>query len=148
MLTVHVRISDAATGKPTPVRLRLVDAGGVCRMPFGRQAEFALGPGEEVGGQVRLGDTAFAYIDGVCEVQLPPGPIRVEVHKGPEYRSLSREVVLGPGKIALRSDNRTCVRLASARLVLRRRPGIGVITARGSAGGSGRRAGRGQPAGP
>jgi hypothetical protein len=102
MLTVHVRISDAATGQPTPVRLRLVDAAGVCRMPFGRLAEFATGPGEDVGGQVRLGDAAFAYIDGICEVRLPPGPVRVEAHKGPEYRPLFREVVLGPGKIALR----------------------------------------------
>jgi hypothetical protein len=102
MLTVHVRVSDAATGQPTPVRLRLVDAAGVCRTPFGRLSAFASGRGEDVGGQVRLGDAAFVYIDGICEVHLPPGPVRVEVHKGPEYRSLNREVVLGPGKIALR----------------------------------------------
>jgi hypothetical protein len=102
MLTVHVRISDAATGQPTPVRLRLVDAAGVCRMPFGRLTAFATAPGADVGGQVRLGDVDFAYIDGVCEVHLPPGPVRVEVAKGPEYLPLCREVVLGPGKIALR----------------------------------------------
>ncbi|MHB1424416.1 MAG: CehA/McbA family metallohydrolase [Gemmataceae bacterium] len=102
MLTVHVRVNDAASGQPTPVRLRLVDADGVCHMPFGRLAEFAIGPGEDVGGQVRLGDAAFAYIDGVCEVRLPPGPIRVEVYKGPEYPPIRREIVLGPGKIALR----------------------------------------------
>lgn len=102
MLTVHVRVTDAATGQPTPVRLRLVDAAGACRMPFGRLTEFATGPGEDVGGQVRLGDVAFAYIDGVCEVRLPPGPVHVEIHKGPEYRPIGREVVLDPGKIALR----------------------------------------------
>ncbi|HTU89744.1 MAG TPA: CehA/McbA family metallohydrolase [Gemmataceae bacterium] len=102
MLTVHVRVSDSATGQPTPVRLRLVDAAGVCRMPFGRLAEFAERAGVDVGGQVRLGDDAFAYIDGICEVRLPAGPVRVEVSKGPEYLPLSREVVLGPGKIALR----------------------------------------------
>jgi hypothetical protein len=102
MLTVHVRVSDATTGQPTPVRMRLVDTGGICRMPFGRLAEFATGPGEDVGGQVRLGDSGFAYIDGICEVRLPPGPVRVEVSKGPEYLPIRREVVLGPGKIALR----------------------------------------------
>jgi hypothetical protein len=102
MLTVHVRVSDSATGQPTPVRLRLVDAAGVCRMPFGRLSEFATGPAEDVGGQVRLGGDNFAYIDGVCEVRLPPGPVRVEVSKGPEYLPLCREVVLGPGKIAIR----------------------------------------------
>src|SRR5262249_45285712 len=102
MLTVHVRVSDAATGQPTPVRIRLIDCAGVCRMPFGRLTEFATGPDEDVGGQVQLDGDAFAHIDGVCEVRLPPGPVRVEVHKGPEYLPLQREVVLGPGKIALR----------------------------------------------
>jgi len=102
MLTVHVRVNDSSTGQPTPVRLRLVDASGVCRMPFGRLADFATEPGQDVGGQVRLGDEDFAYIDGVCEVRLPPGPVRVEVSKGPEYLPLCREVVLGPGKIAIR----------------------------------------------
>ncbi len=102
MLTVHVRVNDAATGRPTPVRIRLVDSSGVCHMPFGRLAAFATGPGEDVGGQVRLGDDSFAYIDGTCEVHLPPGPVRVEIHKGPEYVPLQREVVLGPGKISLR----------------------------------------------
>ncbi len=102
MLTVHVRVNDAAIGQPTPVRIRLVDDAGVCHMPFGRLTEFATGPGEDVGGQVRLGDVAFAYLDGIGEVRLPPGPVRVEVHKGPEYMPVSREVVLGPGKISLR----------------------------------------------
>lgn len=104
MLTVHVRVSEAATRQPTPVRIRLVDSSGVCRMPFGRLAEFAIGPGEDVGGQVRLGGDSFAYIDGACEVRLPPGPVRVQVHKGPEYLPLDREVVLGPGKISLRLE--------------------------------------------
>jgi hypothetical protein len=102
MLTVHVRVSDSATGQPTPVRLRLIDAAGVCRMPFGRLTEFATVPSEDVGGQVRLGGDNFSYIDGVCEVRLPSGPVRVEVSKGPEYLPLCREVVLGPGKIAIR----------------------------------------------
>lgn len=102
MLTVHVRINDAATGKPTPVRLRIVDSGGVVQMPFGRLTEFAVGRGEDVGGQVQLGGDSFAYIDGSCEVRLPPGRIRVEAYKGPEYLPLSRDVVLGPGKISLR----------------------------------------------
>ena len=102
MLTVHVRVNDTATGQPTPVRFRLVDSTGACRMPFGRLPEFATGPGEDVGGQVRLGDDTFAYIDGICEVRLLPGPMRVEIHKGPEYSPVSREVVLGAGKIALR----------------------------------------------
>ncbi len=102
MLTVHVRVVDAV-GKPTPVRLRLTDAAGVGHMPFGRTATTDLDSKARVGGQVRLGDVDYAHIDGTCEVQLPPGPIRMEAHKGPEYEVILREVLLGPGKIALRS---------------------------------------------
>jgi hypothetical protein len=102
MLTVHVRINDSATGQPTPVRIRFIDSGGVCRMPFGRLTAFAVGRGEDVGGQVQLDGDVFAYIDGSCEVRLPPGPVRIEAYKGPEYLPLRREVVLGPGKISLR----------------------------------------------
>lgn len=102
MLTVHIRVSESGTGQPAPVRLRLTDADGVCRMPFGRLAEFATTRGTDVGGQVRLRGDAFAYIDGVCEVHLPAGPVRVQVSKGPEYLPIDREVVLSPGKIALR----------------------------------------------
>ncbi len=102
MLTIHLRVNDAATGKPTPVRVRLLDDGGNYRAPFGRLREFATGPGEDVGGNLRLGAERFAYINGACEVRLPPGPVTVEVSKGPEYSPLRREVTLGPGQISLR----------------------------------------------
>jgi hypothetical protein len=102
MLTVHVRINDAATGKPTAVRLRITDAAGNVHVPFGRLAEFAVEPGVDVGGQVRIGTQTFAYIDGSCEVRLPAGTLHVEAHKGPEYAPLVQQVTLGPGQISLR----------------------------------------------
>ncbi len=102
MLTVHLRVNEADTGKPTPARVRLLDSAGAYRVPFGRLAEFATGPGEDVGGSLLLGAERFAYIDGACEVRLPPGPVTVEVSKGPEYSPLRREVTLGPGQISLR----------------------------------------------
>lgn len=43
-----------------------------------------------------------AYIDGTCEIPLPAGPIRVELHKGPEYNAQHLEPTLSPGKLALR----------------------------------------------
>ena len=104
MHTVHLRVNEAATGKPTPARVRILDAAGAYRAPFGRPAEFATGPGEDVGGNLRLGAERFAYIDGACEVRLPPGPVTVEVRKGPEYSPLRRVVTLGPGQISLRLD--------------------------------------------
>jgi hypothetical protein len=102
MHTVHVRVNDAATSKPTPVRIRFLDLSGRAFAPFGRSTEFATSPGEDLGGSVRVGAARFAYIDGTCEVALPAGPVTVEAFKGPEYLPLQREVTLGPGQISLR----------------------------------------------
>jgi hypothetical protein len=100
--TVHVRVNDAATGQPTPVRLRLTSPDGDYFAPFGRLAEFATGVGQDVGGNLLLGAKAHAYIDGACEVALPAGPILVELWKGPEYRPQQTETALAAGKLALR----------------------------------------------
>ncbi|HEV3442991.1 MAG TPA: CehA/McbA family metallohydrolase [Gemmataceae bacterium] len=104
--TVHVRVNDAATGQPTPVRVRFTSPDGTYFAPFGRLAKFAIGRYRDVGGSVMLGgmlgERHYAYIDGTCEVSLPAGPIVVEISKGPEYRPLRREVSLSAGKLALR----------------------------------------------
>ncbi len=100
--TVHVRVNDAATGEPTPVRLRITDATGHYHAPRGRLAHFATGLNEDVGGNMRLGRAKYCIIDGACEIDLPPGPITVEIVKGFEYLPLREEMILGPGKMALR----------------------------------------------
>jgi hypothetical protein len=103
MVTVHVRVADAANQKPTPVRARFGGPDGEIYVPFGRVADFPTGPGEDVGGHVLLGGRQFVYLDGGCEVQLPAGvPVTVEIAKGPEYSPLLREVKLGAGQISLR----------------------------------------------
>ncbi|HEX5269488.1 MAG TPA: hypothetical protein VFW33_03325, partial [Gemmataceae bacterium] len=100
--TVHLRVNDAATGQPTPVRVRLTDAAGNYYPPLGRLAHFATGRGQAVGGNLLLGAKQYAYIDGACEVPLPAGPIRAELWKGPEYRPQTVETQLAAGKLALR----------------------------------------------
>src|SRR5262245_60865025 len=103
MLTVHLRVNDAATGKQTPVRLRVSGPDGTYYAPLGRAAAFAWGRNEDVGGNLLVGRDRSAYIDGSCEVRLPAGvPLRVQATKGPEYEPLDQTVVLGPGKMALR----------------------------------------------
>jgi hypothetical protein len=95
-------VNDAATGKPTPARLRITDSAGNYYAPFGRLTEFATGVNEDVGGNLRLGKNLHCVIDGTCEIALPPGAIHLEINKGFEYRPLSQEMVLTPGKLALR----------------------------------------------
>jgi hypothetical protein len=102
MHTVHVRINDAATGKPTPCRVRFTDAEGRTYAPFGRLTEFATGRNQDVGGNVLIGMKPYAFIDGTCEIRLPAGLIHVEIHKGPEFLPQRLQVALGPGQLALR----------------------------------------------
>lgn len=102
MQTVHVRVNDAATGQPTPVRIRFTNADGKYFPPFGRLTDFITAWGEDVGGNLLLGRERYAYIDGTCEIRLPPGPLLVEINKGFEYASLSKAVDLRPGQLSLR----------------------------------------------
>jgi hypothetical protein len=102
MQQVHLRINDAATGKPTPVRLRITDAEGRYYAPYGRLTEFATGVNQDVGGNVQLGAKKWAYIDGACEILLPPGKLHVEIAKGPEYKPIDEEVTLLAGKMSMR----------------------------------------------
>ena len=102
--TVHVRVNDAATGLPTPCRVRFTDGAGKYYAPLGRLTEFAKGFAQDVGGNLLLGQEQFAYIDGTCEVQLPPGQITVAVRKGPEFRPIQETIDLHTGKLALRFE--------------------------------------------
>jgi hypothetical protein len=101
---VHLRVNDAETGKPTPVRLRVADAAGNYYAPLGRLTHFAAGPNQDVGGNVGLGGKSWAYIDGACEINLPPGPLHISIAKGPEYRPVETDVQLIAGKLSLRSQ--------------------------------------------
>jgi hypothetical protein len=99
---VHLRINDAWTGQPTPVRLRVTDADGRAFVPYGRLAKFSTEPGVDVGLNVLKGRKAWAIIDGGCEIELPVGPIRIQATKGFEYVPLDTAVTLGPGKMSMR----------------------------------------------
>lgn len=110
---VHLRFNDSATAQPTAVRLRVTDAEGRYHAPYGRRVQFALEPGVDVGANVSLNDEAWAIIDGACEITLPPGPLRIQARKGPEYRPLDVEVELLAGKMSLRFAMERWTNLAS-----------------------------------
>jgi len=99
---VHLRVNDAATGKPTPVRLRITNADGMYFAPFGRLTDFATGINQDVGGNVMVGLKKWAYIDGACEILLPPAELRVEISKGPEFKPIHETITLLPGKMSMR----------------------------------------------
>ncbi len=109
---VHLRFNDAA-GQPTAVRLRVTDATGQYLAAFGRLTRFATEPGVDVGANVLLDDGPWAIIDGACEISLPPGPLKVQARKGPEFRPLDVDLVLHPGKMSFRFTMERWIDLAA-----------------------------------
>jgi len=106
-LNVHVRVNDAETGQPTPVRIRFGGPNGEYLPPLGRSAAFPVGRNEDVGGHVYLNQKRYAYIDGTCEVALPSGlPLEIEICKGPGYLPVQETTVLGEGQLTLRYSMR------------------------------------------
>lgn len=103
---VHLRINDASTRQPTPVRLRLTDEVGRYYAPLGRllNAEAIHRANPFHGGNVLVDGEEFAYIPGACEVLLPAGPIRVQVCKGPRFVPLDEIVERPAGKMAYRFE--------------------------------------------
>lgn len=103
MLNVHVRVNDARTGKPTPVRLQIRDADGRFYPPLGDVHDYPVGRGECVGGHVYHSGERFTYSDGSCEIPLPAGvPLTIVARKGPAYHPVHETVVLGAGQLSLR----------------------------------------------
>ncbi|KRT64245.1 MAG: hypothetical protein XU10_C0003G0002 [Chloroflexi bacterium CSP1-4] len=81
-----VAIRDAATGERLAARIRFVSADGRYLPPLGHRDEVNPGLGEDAGGDLLLGASTYAYVDGDLAVDLPPGPVFVEVVRGFEYR--------------------------------------------------------------
>ncbi|MBM4005746.1 MAG: hypothetical protein FJ295_21075 [Planctomycetes bacterium] len=104
---INLSILDRATGKPTPARVNVIAADGNYYQPQENPlAAFGLGvpystvlngvvpPGEEplygVGNRPGAGPLRYIgwyfYCSGQTQVRVPPGPVRVEVWKGIEFR--------------------------------------------------------------
>jgi hypothetical protein len=95
--TLTVRIVDAATGGPTPVRVRLTGPGGVVpkvrgalavsesAIPIPRQAIAVMwGQNDRAQGYSLQPDGSF-YVDGAFDVRVPAGRYTLALSKGNEY---------------------------------------------------------------
>jgi hypothetical protein len=103
MPTIHIRITESQTLRPTPARISITGPNGQSFAPLGRFAEFPVGINEAVGAGLWLGTEKWFPVDGGCEIKLPAGvPLRVRVTKGPEYVPIDQEVTLGGGQMAVR----------------------------------------------
>ncbi|MEE3259626.1 MAG: CehA/McbA family metallohydrolase [Candidatus Latescibacterota bacterium] len=98
---VQTKVVDDETGKPVPCRVHFRSPEGVPYAPHGHHAHVNSNMGTwhiDVGGDVRLGQITYAYIDGTCQGWLPRGEVVVDVARGYEYEPLRAKVEVKPGQ--------------------------------------------------
>ena len=98
---VHTTVLDDDTNKPVPCRIHFRSPHGVPYAPHGHHAHVNSNMGTwhiDVGGDVRLGQISYAYIDGTCQGWLPRGEVIVDVARGFEYTPLRTSVEIQPGQ--------------------------------------------------
>ena len=98
---VHVSVVDDATGRPVPCRVHFRSAEGIPYQPHGHHNHVTQNLGSwhyDVGGDIRLGQRSYAYIDGTCQGWLPRGDVIVDVARGFEYEPLRQTVRIEPGQ--------------------------------------------------
>ena len=98
---VRVTVLDDATGRPVPCRVHFRSAEGIPYQPHGHHdhANSNLDTWHsDIGGDLRLGQVTYAYIDGECQGWLPRGDVIVDVARGFEYEPLREQVTIAPGQ--------------------------------------------------
>ena len=98
---VHTTVIDEDTNRPVPCRVHFRSPHGVPYAPHGHHAHVNSNMGTwhtDIGGDVRLGQISYAYIDGTCQGWLPRGDVIVDIARGFEYTPLRTTVNIKPGQ--------------------------------------------------
>jgi hypothetical protein len=98
---VETVVVDAETDEPIPCRVHFRSVDGVPYQPHGHHSHVGSGQDtwhRDVGGDLRLGQLSYAYIDGRCQGWLPRGEVLVDVARGFEYEPLRQRVRIEPGQ--------------------------------------------------
>ena len=94
---VRTRFVDDATNEMLACRVHFSSLEGVPFQPYGHHQHVNGNLGSwhsDVGGDVRLGRTTYAYVNRCCEGWLPRGPVRVQVARGFEYQPIDDTVTI------------------------------------------------------
>jgi hypothetical protein len=98
---VETVVLDDATGAPVPCRVHFRSPDGVPYQPHGHHGHVNSNNDTwhiDVGGDLRLGQITYAYVDGRCQGWLPRGEVLVDVARGFEYEPLRQRVTIEPGQ--------------------------------------------------
>lgn len=104
---VHVTVVDVDSGDPIPCRVAFHSPDGVPYAPHGHHAPvYSNQPtwNVDIGGDVTLGQIAYAYIDGTCQGWLPRGRVLVDVARGYEYEPIRTWVDIETGQQELKLE--------------------------------------------
>lgn len=98
---VNVTVVDDDTGRPVPCRIHLRSPDGVPYQPHGYHNHVNSNLDtwhKDVGGDLRLGQITYAYIDGTCQGWVPRGQVIVDISRGFEYEPLRTMVRVQPAQ--------------------------------------------------
>jgi hypothetical protein len=98
---VRITVLDEDTNAPVPCRVHFRSPQGIPFQPHGHHNHVNSNLGTwhiDVGGDLRLGQITYAYIDGTCEGWLPRGEVLVDVARGFEYEPLRTRTTIEPGQ--------------------------------------------------
>lgn len=98
---VRTSVVDDATGAALPCRVHFRSPDGIPYQPHGHQGHVNSNfesHNVHLGGDLRLGQITYAYINGRCEGWLPRGEVIVDVARGFEYEPLRTRVTIEPGQ--------------------------------------------------
>ncbi len=98
---VHVKVIDEISGRPVPCRVHFRSSNGIPYAPHGHHDHLLSDQGTvniDVGGDVRLGNSTYAYIDGTCQGWLPAGQLIADIAHGFEYEPYRKVLYLQKGQ--------------------------------------------------
>lgn len=102
---VKTTVLDADTNQPVPCRIHFRSPDGIPYQPHGHHDHVNSNQDTwhiDNGGDLRLGQITYAYIDGICEGWLPRGEVIVDAARGWEYQPIREKLTIKPGQRELR----------------------------------------------
>jgi len=95
---IHVTIVDSVTKRPVACRVHFRSTDGLYLAPDGHRQVVNDNWFEDYGADLKLGATEYAYVEGVCQIELPVGDVFLEVAKGFEYKPVRRKLQIEKGQ--------------------------------------------------
>ncbi len=91
---IRTRVRVTLDGAETPARVRFVAADGRYLPPVAHRDVVNPGLYEDTGADLALAGDIYAYVPGTFDIDLPPGPVDLEVVRGFDCVPLRRHLVV------------------------------------------------------